>query len=260
MDTIVQITPGILAILFFTGLAAGFVDSVAGGGGLITLPVLLGVGLPPHIALGTNKLQGSFGTLSAAYNYMRRGKVRLKACLVGIIFTLAGAMAGSSAVQVLNPEFIEHVIPFLLLCIFIYTVFSPELGYADGEPRIRHNMFFIIFGIGLGFYDGFFGPGTGAFWTAAFCIILGFNMAKAAGYTRVMNFTSNIVALGMFVTGNNVLYKVGLVMAAGQVVGARIGSDFAVAKGAKFIRPVFLMIVLITIIKLVYPWIGAWRC
>lgn len=252
MEISVQITPELIAILFTAGLVAGFVDSVAGGGGLITLPVLLSVGLPPQIALGTNKLQGSFGTLSASYNYIKKGEVNLKTSFTGILYTFIGAATGSWAVQMLNPLFIKHIIPFLLLFVFLYTFFSPKLGDEDHDPRMSHNMFFLVFGIGLGFYDGFFGPGTGSFWTASLCIFMGFNMTKAAGSTRIMNFTSNIVALTLFVIGNNVLYTLGIVMGLGQIIGARIGSNLAIRKGAQFIRPVFMTVVLITIARLVY--------
>jgi len=252
MEISISITPEIILILFATGLVAGFIDSIAGGGGLITLPILLAVGLPPGVALGTNKLQGSFGTLSSSYNYIRKGEVRLKECFVGILFTFLGAAAGSFAVQMMDPVFIKHVIPFLLLFVLLYTFFSPKLGYEDQKPKMGTNNFFLLSGLALGFYDGFFGPGTGSFWTAALCIVLGFNLAKAAGYTRIMNFTSNIVALGIFIVGNNVLYKVGIIMGIGQVIGARIGSNLAIQKGARFIRPILLTVVLITTARLVY--------
>jgi len=252
MEILPYMSPGILALLFATGLAAGFVDSIAGGGGLITLPVLIAVGLPPQVALGTNKLQGSFGTLSSSYNYIRKGEVDLKTCWTGIVFTFIGAVVGSWAVQVIAAGFIKHLIPLLLLFVIVYTVFSPRLGDKDQPPKIDNTVFFIIFGLALGFYDGFFGPGTGSFWTAALCIFPGFNMAKAAGVTRVMNFTSNIVAFSLFVAGNNVLYTVGFIMALGQIIGARLGSNLAIIKGARFIRPVFLTVVLLTIARLVY--------
>jgi len=254
MDTIFQLTPSIIFILFFAGLVAGFVDSIAGGGGLVTLPVLLAVGLSPQVALGTNKLQGTFGTLSSSYNYIRKGEVRLASCLSGILYTFLGAVAGSWAVQVIAPGFIQLLIPFLLFFVLLYTIFSPKLGYQDLKPKLSQNVFYLIFGLGLGFYDGFFGPGTGSFWTAAYCIFLGFNMAKAAGFTRIMNFTSNVVALCLFIVGNNVLYKVGIIMALGQIIGARIGSDLAISNGACFIRPIFLTVVLLTIIRLVYKY------
>jgi len=248
----IQITFDIFVYLFLTGLFAGFVDSIAGGGGLISLPVLLSVGLPPQVALGTNKLQGCFGTLSSSYNYIRKGAAELKDAYQGILFTFIGAVIGAWLVQQLEPRFIKHMIPVLLLLVFVYTLFSGKLGFQSRKAIMPKTPFFFVFGIGLGFYDGFFGPGTGSFWTAGFLILLGFDMTKSAGYTRIMNFTSNLVALCVFIIGNNVIYSAGLCMALGQIIGARIGSNLAIQNGAKFIRPVFLGVVFMTMARLAY--------
>ena len=248
----VNITFEILFMLFWVGFVSGLIDSIAGGGGLIALPALLFAGLPPQAALGTNKLQGSFGTLTAAWNYMRKGDVTLQKALPGIVSTLVGATAGTWLVQSLDPAFIKPLIPFLLSAVFIYTLFSGQLGKEDRAPRMGRNIFYLLFGLILGFYDGFFGPGTGSFWTVAFMVFAGFNMTRATGFTKIMNFTSNIAALFWFTLGGNVVYSIGFTMAAGQVIGARIGSSLAIKKGTGFIRPVFLMVVLFTIIRLVY--------
>ena len=242
----------IFVVLFLGGFSAGFVDSVAGGGGLISLPVLLAVGLPPQLALGTNKLQGSFGTLSSSYNYIRNGKVDLKASFVGIIYTFLGAAIGAVFIQRLDPGVIQHLIPVLLLMVFFYTLFSKGLGYQQRVAVMPAHLFFFMFGMGLGFYDGFFGPGTGSFWTAALLALLGYDLTRAAGATRVFNLTSNVVALALFVIGSNVLYSAGICMALGQVLGARLGSGMAIKRGARFIRPIFLTVVFLTIIRLVY--------
>ncbi len=239
-------------LLFFTGLLAGFVDSIAGGGGLISLPVLLSVGLSPQLALGTNKLQGSFGTLAATINFIKKGKVRLSDNMVGIGFTLIGAVIGAWSIQQIEAGFIRHIIPMMLLFVFFYTLFSRDLGSRPGTPKMGEHLFFLLFGLGLGFYDGFFGPGTGAFWTGALLILLGMDMTQATGTTRVMNFVSNIVALSVFIIGGNVLYSAGLTMAGGQIIGARIGSGLAIQRGASFIRPIFLTMVFLTIVRLIY--------
>ncbi len=239
-------------LLFLTGLCSGFVDSIAGGGGLIALPVLFSVGLTPQVALGTNKLQGSFGTLSASYNYIKKGIVRLDENLSGILFTLIGAMLGAWAIQQMQAGFIEHLVPVLLLFVFFYTLFTKNLGHVSGSPKIPRHLFYLLFGLGLGFYDGFFGPGTGSFWTAGILIFLGLDMRKASGITRIMNFVSNIVALSIFIIGGNVLYSVGFCMAVGQIIGARAGSSLAIKKGAGFIRPIFLTVVFLTIVRLVW--------
>jgi len=249
---LVNITSEILFMLFWAGFVSGLIDSIAGGGGLIALPALLFAGLPPQAALGTNKLQGSFGTLTAAWNYIQKGDANLQQAIPGILSTLIGATAGTWLVQSLDPAFIEPLIPFLLSVVFIYTLFSGHLGKEDKAPKLSKNFFYMLFGLFLGFYDGFFGPGTGSFWTVAFMVFAGFNMTKATGFTKIMNFTSNIVALFWFILGGNVVYSVGLTMAAGQVIGARIGSNLAIRKGTGFIRPIFLMVVLFTIIRLAY--------
>lgn len=235
-----------------TGTAAGFVDSIAGGGGLIALPVLFSIGLPPDMALGTNKLQGSFGTFSASWNYIRKGVVKINESLSGIVYTFIGAMTGAYCVQQIASNFLQDLIPVLLLLVFFYTLMTKDLGSAPGKQRISYKVFYLIFGLGLGFYDGFFGPGTGSFWTAAMLFFVGFDMRKSSGITRIMNFTSNIVALLVFIIGGKVLYTAGFCMAGGQILGARLGSGLAIKKGAGFIRPVFLTVVFLTIVKLAW--------
>ncbi len=244
--------PAILVFLFAAGIAAGFIDSIAGGGGLIALPALLSTGLPPQIALGTNKLQGTFGTATAAISFTRKGMVNLKECGFGILTTFIGAMSGSWLIQYLSSEFISKLVPFLLLGVLIYTVLSKNLGISTTKARISRMFYYLIFGLGLGFYDGFFGPGTGAFWTASLVAFSGYTMTKAVGVTKVMNFTSNIVALAVFIAAGNVYYTAGLVMACGQILGARLGSGLAIKKGVGFIRPVFIMVVVATTIRLIW--------
>lgn len=233
-----------------TGLAAGFVDTVAGGGGLIALPVLLSLGLPPQDALGTNKFQASFGSGSATVHYARAGVVNLKQCVTGILFTFTGAILGTLAVLHVDAALLKRIIPVLLITIAIYLTLKPRAGFEDARPRMRGAVFYALFGLGLGFYDGFFGPGTGTFWAMALMFFLGFNMTKATGYTKAMNFASNLVSLVVFVGGGRVLYGYGLVMAVGQLVGAKLGAHMVVNKGARFIRPVFLTVVLAITAKL----------
>jgi len=242
----------LMATLFGFGFLAGFVDSIAGGGGLISLPVLLSVGLPPQMALGTNKLQGSFGAFSAAYNYMRWKRMAPRRWLPGVGATFIGALLGAWAIQQMDPSFLRHLIPLMLLVVLIYILLSPRLGFEARTATMSPIIFFVVFGLVLGFYDGFFGPGTGSFWTAALLAFLGLEMTQATGYTKVMNFTSNIVALGVFCIGGNVHLSMGFSMAVGQFLGARVGSGFAIRNGARFIRPFFLVVVLITLIRMVY--------
>jgi len=243
-------------ILLGTGLAAGFVDTVAGGGGLITLPVLLSLGLSPQVALGTNKFQSSFGSGSATFHYARANVVELKECRWGILFTLIGTSLGALTVLRIDPAFLRQLIPVLLVGITIYLMVRPRVGFEETQPRMKTGMFYLLFGLGLGFYDGFFGPGTGSFWAVAFMCFLGFNMTKATGYTKAMNFTSNFFSLIIFIVGRRVHYDYGVVMAAGQLIGARFGARAVIQRGARFIRPVFLTVVVALTLKLLYD--GYW--
>lgn len=239
-------------IFLLTGMFAGFVDSIAGGGGIITFPVLLASGMPPHIALATNKLQSSFGSFTASFNYIHKGLVKLKDVWQGILFTFIGASLGTTSILFLDAEFLSKIIPLMLIAIFLYMLFGPKVGEYDRKSVLKPPLFYLLFGLLLGFYDGFFGPGTGAFWTIAMVALLGLNLKSATAQTKVMNFTSNIVSLGVFLIGGQVLWVVGVLMGTGQILGAYIGSTLVVKKEVKFIRTFFLTIVGITILKLVY--------
>lgn len=246
------LTPVIALCLFATGTAAGFVDSIAGGGGLVALPMLLSVGVPPQLALGTNKLQGSFGTFSAALTYIQKGEVNLKEAALGIAATLTGAATGAWTIQHMEAGFLKGLIPILLLAVLAYTLLSPDFGDAQRKPKLPAPVFYTLCGLLLGFYDGFFGPGTGSFWTTGMVLFMGFSMTRAAGYTRVMNFTSNFVALCVFIALDNVVWTAGLIMAAGQIIGARTGSALAIKKGARLIKPIFVTVVFLTTARLIY--------
>lgn len=239
-------------LLFAAGTAAGLVDSIAGGGGLITLPVLLGVGLPPQVALGTNKFQSSFGSLTATAYHIHKRNVDLRTGWSGVAGTIVGAALGAWAVQQIDATLLGKIIPFMLAGILVYTFFTPKLGDADQKPRMNSLPAFVLTGLCFGFYDGFFGPGVGSFWAISFVVLLGFNLAKATGYTKLMNFTSNVVSLIVFALGGHVWFMSGLAMGAGQILGARLGSGLVIRKGATFIRPVFMSVVIVMIVKLFY--------
>ncbi|MCL4789140.1 MAG: TSUP family transporter [Verrucomicrobia bacterium] len=239
-------------LLFLTGMAAGFVDAIAGGGGLITLPVILSFGGDPQQALGTNKLQATFGSASAAWHYGRAGAVNLHDCGRGCLLTFVGAAVGTLGVQQVGPHVLKVAIPLLLLAVAIYTLLRPQLGERDLHPRMARFKFDFLFGLLLGFYDGFFGPGTGTFWTMVFVLMLGFNLTRATAHTKVMNFASNLCSLLLFAAIGKVDYAAGVAMGAGQLLGARFGSKMVLARGTRFIRPVFITVVLALTLKLLY--------
>jgi uncharacterized membrane protein YfcA len=237
-------------VLAFFGLLAGTVDAIAGGGGMITIPVLLAVGMPPHLALGTNKLQSSVGTGVAAFNYYRRGMWEFKTVYKGLIFGFTGTAAGAILSQSLSANILATLIPWLLVLVLLYSVFTPRLGLIDRHPRMPEHYFFPLAGFILGFYDGFFGPAVGSLWVFALVFFLGYNLAKATAYTKVFNLKSNLFALACFAIGHNVDYHAGLAMAVGQLVGGKLGSHLVITRGARFVRPVFLGMVAFAILLL----------
>ncbi len=239
-------------LLFGAAFIAGLIDSIAGGGGLITVPVLMSIGLPPQIALGTNKLQSTFGSGSAMLHFVRAGTVKMSDCRTGILWTAIGAALGVSAVQLLDATFLKQLIPWLQAAIAVYTLLSPRLGAEDSHARMNSGMFYLLFGLSIGFYDGFFGPGTGSFWTMALMMLLGCSMLRATATTKIMNFTSNFVALTFFLSVGQVRFTEGIVMGIGQFLGARVGSKLVIKQGTAFIRPVFITMVLLLVGRLIY--------
>ena len=245
-----EFVPWIYALLFAVGLMAGWVDAIAGGGGLIALPVLLSLGLPVPLALGTSKFQSTGGTLVATWHYLRSGWVDFRACRLGIAATLVGAVLGTLTVQRLDPHQLGRLIPWLLAAVLLYTLLRPAVGATDQPPRMRSGLFYSVFGLGLGFYDGFFGPGAGLFWALSLIVLQGHNYARATAHTKVMNLTSNLVSLALFASAGLVQLGAGLAMAAGQIVGARLGARRVLQRGAAFVRPVFLTVVALTLLRL----------
>jgi len=239
-----------LFLLFLAGGFAGFVDAIAGGGGIIALPALLAAGIPPHQALATNKLQGSFGSLTAAVNYAKKGMMHPKELMLGVFFTFVGAATGTLLVQYFPADALESTIVMMLVWIFLYTLFSPDLGRIKKHAVMGERLFYLIFGLLLGFYDGFFGPGTGSFWTMTLILMLGLDLKQATAQTKLFNFTSNVVSLALFVYAGLVIWTIGLVMGVGQVLGAYIGSTMVSRREVQFVRVFFLVVVGATILKL----------
>ncbi len=241
-----------LAFLALAAFAAGFVDSIAGGGGLISVPALMAAGLPPHLVLGTNKLQAVFGSTAAATRFIRAGLVPWRAALAGVAWTALGAWLGTTSAQHLSAAALTRIIPFLLGGALLYTLAHPRLGTAGGAPRLPWGVFQLLFGLALGFYDGFFGPGTGSFWAFAFVLGAGMELTRATGHAKLMNATSNMVSLTTFMAAGQVLWVPGLVMGLAQFAGAWLGAHTAVRHGAPFIRLVLAGVVAGTILWLIF--------
>lgn len=230
-----------LTILFLcsAGFVAGFIDSIAGGGGLISLPALLAAGIPSHIALGTNKFQSMFGTSGAVINYAKKGKIIWKAALIGIPFALFGSWIGARLTLVIAPGILAKVLIFMLPPAAILMFASNSLIRKQKDPRAcRINNYTIISMVCLfvGTYDGFFGPGTGTFLIVLMVLLCRIPLINASATAKVFNLASNIGAVIAFIMSGHVYYALGLAMAVSNIAGNITGSSLAIKKGNSFVQ------------------------
>ena len=242
-----------LLLLFGAGLLGGFIDSIAGGGGLITVPTLLWAGLPPQLALGTNKAQSSCGTTLAVIRYARAGLVSWGEVRLAVVLSFVGSAVGAWTLTLISNAVLRVIIPWMLLAVVVYVALSPRLGLSVAKARLDAVVFSWVFGLSLGFYDGFFGPGTGAFWILALVALLGQELTRANAYTKAVNLASNLGSLVVFACFGQVAVLPAAVMVAGQMIGVRLGTGLVLKHGAAFIRSVFLAVVLAIVIKLLWP-------
>ncbi|MGF1875113.1 TSUP family transporter [Photobacterium frigidiphilum] len=248
----------ILGLLFLVAGLAGFIDAIAGGGGMITVPALLAVGVPPAQALATNKLQGSFGSFSASLYFVRNGFVSLKEMRNAIVFTFIGSAIGALLVQRIDAGVLTSLIPVLLVCISLYFLFAPQTGKGGGTPKLSENAFAFSVGTSIGFYDGFFGPGAGSLFTVCFVALAQFGLVEATARTKILNFTSNFAALLFFIMAGLPIWEIGLLMAVGGFIGARMGAKVVISKGQKLIRPMVVIISMVMAIKLLWEQNPQW--
>lgn len=229
--------PALTAVAVLTG----FIDAIAGGGGLIMMPALLFAGVPPLQALGTNKLQSMFGTGMALHNYWRSGLVEWRRNRLTVLVVFVGAVIGVLVVQSLDTKLLNLVIPVLLVASAIYILLSPRMSDEDAHHRVSSKGYAPIGGA-IGLYDGFFGPGAGTFYTTSLVALRGYGLTKASAVTKLFNFTSNVASVLIFALGGHLLWLLGLCMAVGAMAGAWIGSHTALKFGARLIRPLLVMI------------------
>lgn len=242
----------LLVLLFLIATLAGFIDSIAGGGGLLTVPALLAVGLPPASALATNKLQSCGGSFSASFYFIRQRMVDLKQQKWAIACAFIGSALGTLSVMNIQADFLKLLLPILTISVGLYFLLSPTIGDSDRNSRLSFLQFALIPALIIGFYDGFFGPGAGSFYALAYITLAGFNLTKATAHTKVLNFTSNLAGLIFFIAGGEVVWSIGLVMLVGQFIGARLGAKMVIAKGRKLIRPMLITVSTIMSVKLIY--------
>ncbi len=240
----------ILVALGFVGLLAGFVDAIAGGGGLIALPALLAVGIPPVAAFGTNKLQSIVGTAIAAGTYWRKGFVSLRALAVAVPLTFGGAFLGAMSVKAVDTALLSLAVPVALIGIAIYFALTPRLTDEDSHARLPFASFAPVMGFVIGYYDGILGPGTGSFLTLGFVTLFGLGVTRAAGHTKVLNLTSNLGALALFIPSGDVVWPAALAMIVGQVVGGYAGALTGIRFGARLIKPLVVVVSMLLALRL----------
>ncbi len=236
-----MIEPWLYPAMTAVAVLTGFIDAIAGGGGLIMMPALLFAGVPPINALATNKLQSMFGTATAFANYAHKGLVdwRSNWLTVALVFVAAGA--GVIVVQSVSSKALALIIPLLLLAVALYVLISPRMSDEDAHQRIGPRAYSPV-GAAIGFYDGFFGPGTGSFFTTTLVGLRGLGLTRATALTKLFNLTSNVAAVLLFAIGGHMFWLLGLCMAAGAMIGGWIGSHTAMRFGASIIRPLLVIL------------------
>tara|TARA_R100000365_G_scaffold1255_1_gene4423 strand:+ start:1035 stop:1832 length:798 start_codon:yes stop_codon:yes gene_type:complete len=242
----------VLVALGGVGVVAGFVDAVAGGGGLITIPALLWAGLPPLGAIATNKAQSIVGTTMAAWTYWRKGYVSILSLVPSIGAAFAGSLLGAVIVKQVDTSALEVLIPVAVIAVALYFTFSPSIKDIDGVARLKFPTFVPVFALVIGFYDGVFGPGTGSFLMLAFVALFGLSAARASAHTKILNVTSNLAALLFFIIAGDVVWPVAIVMAGGQVIGGYLGAVTGIRYGARIIRPLVIVVSIILAVKLLF--------
>lgn len=238
-------------MLAAAGFGAGLVDAIAGGGGLLTVPALFAAGIPPILALGTNKIQSSVGTAMATWRYQRAGLIDWRGLVPALGLTIVGAALGALLVQSMPVATVKLIVPFLMIGAIVYFLFSPRMSDADSRARLSLRAYAPIAGA-IGFYDGFFGPGTGSFLAVSLVGLVGLGLSRATGHTKALNLTSNVVAGVSFIAAGKVLWGVALVMGLANIAGAWIGSHFVLRHGARLIRPLLVVVSLGLVVKILF--------
>lgn len=250
-----DLDPQLVVILICFGFLAAFIDSVVGGGGLISLPALMFTGLSPSAAVATNKLAGTMGSLTSTITFYRSGKIDLKSVLKFFPFVFFGSMIGAWIVHLMNPELLKPLMLIMLAAVAIYTIFKKDWGSLSAVKKLSKGKFalFLIVITLIGTYDGFLGPGTGSFLIFAF-LIVGYDFLKAAGNAKFLNFGSNIGALLMFMCLGQINYAYGLIMGVAQILGAICGSKYAIKRGSGYVRVLFITVTVLLLAKNAYDY------
>nr|WP_307774698.1 TSUP family transporter [uncultured Cetobacterium sp.] len=236
---------------------AAFIDAIAGGGGLISLPAFLAAGLDPHVALGTNKLAAFFSTSGSAFKFSREKKVDWILIKFLFPFSFLGAILGVKSVMLIDSKYLYPLAFFLLVFVLIYTLKNKSMGEFSGFSGAdsKNLKWGILLAFSLGFYDGFFGPGTGSFIIFGLIKIFKLDFIRASGNSKFLNLGSNIASVITFIYYGKIAYVYSITVGIVMLIGASTGAKFAVTKGTSFIRPIFLIVTAIVTLKMGFTFI-----
>ncbi len=248
-----EISLGIIVILCLALCLAGFIDSVAGGGGLISTPAMLLCGLPPHVALGTGKFASTLGSLTSLWTFVRNHLVVLRIAPVGFASAFIGGMLGSALAMHIDSALLGKLLIFLLPIGMGISLFSGRLVTSEGElPEKYLWAKVILMGLFIGAYDGFFGPGTGSFFIIAQHIILRMGLVRASATAKVFNLASNAGAFAVFASGGVVIYSLGIPLAIANIIGNQIGTRLAIHVGPRIVRNFLYVTLCMLLVSLIY--------
>lgn len=233
----------IIALLMGVAFLAGTIDAIAGGGGLLTIPALLAAGLPPVAAIATNKLQSSFGTGGAVVAFWRKGHVDLRRFAWPALASFTGSALGAWILTRIDSKVLAGLIPVLLIAMAAYYIFSPRMTDEDRHVRAGRGLL-LVFAALIGCYDGFFGPGTGSFFTTGLVAVFGLGLTRAVAHTKLLNFASNLAGLAVLIVSGQVVWVLGFAMAVASLAGGQIGAHLAIRFGAGAVRPLLIVMCL----------------
>ena len=250
-----ELTFELFALLIGAAFAAGFIDAIAGGGGLITLPALMLAGVPPVAALATNKTQGVFGAATSALSYAAKGHVNLRRQMLPALLSFAAGLVGAFCATRIPSDVLRLGLPALMIAIALFFALKPGLNDTDRVQRIEPRTFAVAFVPVIGFYDGLLGPGAGSFFMLGFVMLAGFGVLKATAHTKLLNFASNLGGLTAFAIAGSPIWKLGLMMGAASICGAWLGARVAMRNGARIIKPLLVLTSTLMALRLIWQMI-----
>lgn len=246
----IEFSLSVVLLLLLAALLAGYIDTLVGGGGLITIPALMLAGLPPVFALGTNKLQAVAGSGTATLTLLAKGQVEFAQVRLLMLIAFAGSIVGAVLVQLIDAEILEYCVPAVLILIALYFIFSPKASLSASPAKVSNRVYASTAVPAIGFYDGMFGPGTGSFFVWAGVSMRGQGIVNSTMIAKTLNFATNIAALLVFILHAKIVWKLGLIMMLGQSLGARLGARSLMTINPSVLR--YLVIVVCFVILLMW--------